>query len=67
MFKNKSALVRKRFFRVHKDVIKGCFIFNIFWRQIHNIVTNRIVTDFLVLPVNIRYNYVPILRLTNMC
>lgn len=61
MFKNKFAFVRKRFFHVHKSVIKRCFILNIFWRQILNIVTNRIVTDFLVLPVNIRYNCVPIL------
>jgi hypothetical protein len=61
MFKNSFSTVGKGIFIVHKDVIKGCSFPTFIVVQFSNNVTNRIVTDYLVLPVDIRYNDLPFL------
>jgi len=60
MFKNSFSTVGKGIFIVHKGVIKGCSFPTFIGVQFGNNVTNRIVTDYLVLPVDIRYNDLPI-------
>jgi hypothetical protein len=61
MFRNGSAATGKGIYVVHKGVTKGCSFPTFVWVKLSNIVTNRIVTDYLVLPVDIRYNYLPFL------
>jgi hypothetical protein len=61
MFKNSFSIVGKGIFIVHKGVTKGCSFPTFIGVQFSNNVTNRIVTDYLVLPVDIRYNDLPFL------
>jgi hypothetical protein len=59
MFKSRSVAIRKRIFCVCKVIMKIASRSTFYEVRFRNIMTNRIVTDFLVLPVDIRYNCLP--------
>lgn len=68
MFKKSLTIVGKRTFIVHKVVTKSCPYPTFVGIQFSNIATDSIVTNYLVLPVDIRYNdfIIPVELLTNV-
>jgi ABC-type transporter MlaC component len=59
MFKSRSITVKNGIFYVYNVIMKIASLSTFHKVQFSDIMTNRIVTDFLVLPVDIRYNVLP--------
>ena len=60
MFKSRSVAVKKRIFCVDNIMLKVTSLSTFHELKFSNMMINRIVTDFLVLHVDIRYNDLPL-------
>jgi hypothetical protein len=61
MFKNRYIAVRKGIPSVYKGIMNLTSLSTFQGIRFSNNIANRIVTDFIVLHVDIRYNYLPFL------